>query len=371
MRTVTSGRPTVLMLTKSLWVGGIANLIVDGSQHWDRDRFDYRVAYMLPGADVLVERLAAAGVPVDYVGSEGRVGPGVLTRFRRLLREHRPDVIHAHQPVPAIVARVATRVPTVYSEYAEVGLYVTPTRLVNRLTYWRNRAVIACTKGVARSIARYPGPEPVVIPNGVDARVGAEQVVAARAELGVRPDQPLVVHLAMVRPEKGHRTLLAAAPLLRERVPDAQIVSIGGERTPGLLARLREEAAAQGGDVRLLGFVDEHLPYVGAADVFVNPSDTEGLPVAVLEAMMLGRPVVATGVGGVPDAIEHGRSGLLVPPRDPPGLAAAIAEVLRDRGLGARLGEEGRRVAERGYGLERMVRETEEIYRQVLGNGTR
>ena len=102
-----------------------------------------------------------------------------------------------------------------------------------------------------------------------------------------------------------------------------------------------------------------------AADVYVNPADFEGLPVSILEAMALERPIVATEVGGVPSVI-NGDTGVLVPAKDPKALASAVAELLADRERAATLGKAARALAESSYGLDRMVAELEAVYREVL-----
>nr|MBO2500942.1 glycosyltransferase [Acidimicrobiia bacterium] len=150
---------------------------------------------------------------------------------------------------------------------------------------------------------------------------------------------------------------------------DVVIVSIGGEKFPGDLERLRNEAAARGIDskIRFLGSRADALDFVAAADVFVNPADVEGLPVAILEAMALGKPVVATAVGGVPSVVLDGQTGRLVPPKNPEGLASAMAELLASSEERRRLAGNARALIERRFSLARMVERYENVYDEVLG----
>jgi glycosyltransferase involved in cell wall biosynthesis len=221
---------------------------------------------------------------------------------------------------------------------------------------------------VAASIAGYPGPDPRVVPNGVSCDPPAGARERARRELAIEDEAPLVVHVGNIRPHKGHANLVAAVPHLLATHPDVTVVSIGGEKHAGDLARVRalaDDAEVSGG-LRFLGRRPDALDFIAAADVFVNPADFEGLPVAVLEAMALGRPVVATAVGGVPGLVHDGDTGLLVPPGDPAALAAAIARVLDDPDLGSSLGAAGAKLVEAEYSLEAMVRQIESIYDEVL-----
>jgi glycosyltransferase involved in cell wall biosynthesis len=266
------------------------------------------------------------------------------------------------------VARVFAGRPVVYTEHNVASSYRGPVRWANRLTYRRNAAVTAVSPEVAASVSRYPGPDVVVVPNGVSCEAPEGAGARVRRELGLDGSAELVVHVGNIRPHKGHGNLVAAMPALLDSRPDVTVVSIGGEKHDGDLARVSGMAAAVGVSDRLrfLGRREDAIDFIAAADVFVNPADYEGLPVAVLEAMALARPVVATAVGGVPGLVRDGDTGLLVPPGDPAALAGAVARVLDDPDMAGRLGAAGAEVVRAGYSLESMVRRTEALYDEVL-----
>lgn len=361
-------RTRVLILIKGLGIGGAETLIAESSPLWDRDVFEYRVAYLLPWKDQLVPRLREADVTVDCLDWRGPASLRGLQRLRDLSREWQPHITHSHLPSAGVLARAAVKNTShIYTEHNIVDSYRQPTRGLNQLTYGRNEAVIAVSDAVAESIAGYPGPEPTVVPNGVTIEVGDEKVAAVRAELGLAPHASLVVHVGNIRPYKGHSTLIAATRTVVEKVPEAVVVSIGGEKHEGDLERLDSESRAAGvnGHLRFLGRRDDARAFIAAADLVVNPSDVEGLPVTLLEALALGRPVVATDVGGVSSVVEHERTGLLVPPGRPEALAMAMVLSLTSpesqewAAAGARL------VRER-HSLSSMVSSYEAIYRTVL-----
>ena len=362
-------KPTILIFIKGLGIGGAERLISDGSEFWDTDTYDYRVAYVLPWKDQVVPDLEARGVPVRCIGTPRGLRPPVVRGLRDLISEWNVDLVHAHLPTTGTLARVFAGVPVVYTEHNMVTSYRWPTRIANRLTYWRNAAVTAVSDAVAESLTGFPGPRVEVVENGVSAIHRPAEAAAARAELGVQPEDPLIVHVGNIRPHKGHSNLIAAAAILRERVPDATIVSIGGEKHTGDLDRIRAEAAGAGvGEmVRFLGRRSgtEARAFMEAADVYVNPADFEGLPVSILEAMALARPIVATDVGGVPTVISA-NTGVLVPAKDPTALATATAELLADRARAETLGKAAKALAENEYGLDKMVARTEAIYAEVL-----
>ncbi len=361
-------RARVLVLIKGLGIGGAERLIVDGAEHWDRERFDYRVVYVLPWKDQMVDPLRAAGVEVDCIGSERGMGPRAFRGLRRLIGEWQPDILHAHLPSAGIMARMVGGAPVVYTEHNIAGSYRQPTRTLNRLSYGRNAAAIAVSGAVAESLEGYPGPAPRVIPNGITVTVTAAEVDAVRTELGIEPDQNLIVQVGNIRPHKGHENLIAATGIIAAAVPSALVVSVGAEKHDGDLARVRDSAATAGvsSHIRFMGRRPEARAFLAAADVVVNPADYEGLPLAVLEALSLGKPVVATEVGGVPTVVIDGVTGRLVPAKDPEALAAAVVEALTSPAASG-WGAAGAELVERNHGIGHMIKEYEKVYDEVRG----
>lgn len=361
-------RPVVTVLVKGLGIGGAEKLISEGARYWSRDAFDYRVAYILPWKNQLVDELTELDVPVTCIGSSRGMTPGSMPRLRRLVRAPGPGLIHAHLPWAAILARVVSPKPVVYTEHNLPSAYRYPTRLANRLTYWRNHAVTAVSPAVAARVRRYPGPRVEVVPNGVSVAVSDSSANEVRRELGLTPSQPLVVHVGNIRPGKGHEVLVRTSAALAQTRSDVTVVSVGGEKYPGGLERLKSHVAQQGlnGTLRFIGPRRDALSFIAAADVYVNPADVEGLPVTILEAMALGRPVVATSVGGVASLIQNGANGFLIPPGSPAALAEAITALLDDPATRRRVGAAGAATVAANYNLESMVRAFEDIYRRVL-----
>jgi glycosyltransferase involved in cell wall biosynthesis len=361
-------RPVVLVVIKGLGIGGAEKLISEGARHWDRSHFDYRVGYVLPWKNQLVGELETLGIPVHCLGTRRGLTPIVAWRLRRLIRDSRAALVHAHLPTAGILARVVSSVPVIYTEHNLAHSYRWATRVANRLTYRRNRAVTAVSEAVAAAVAGYAGPEVEVVPNGVAVDVDSEAASRARDELGLGPGDPLVVHVGNIRPGKGHDLLVEATATLVEHRPEVMVVSIGGEKYPGRLDRLRRAAGVRGldGKLRFLGRRPDALAFMAAADVYVSPAEIEGLPVTILEAMALGRPVVATAAGGVPSVVKDEETGLLVEPSNPSMFAHAIERLLADRSLASGLAEAGTSLVARDYGLEPMIRAFEDIYRRVL-----
>lgn len=358
-------RTRVLVLIKGLGIGGAEKLISEAVPFWDRDRFEYQVAYLLPWKDQLVPTLRDAGVRVDQLGN-GRNGLATVRAIRSHLKTTAPDIVHAHLPITGVLARVLSPAPVIYTEHNVASSYRFPTKQLNRLTYGRNARTIAVSDAVALSVSGYA--TPLLIPNGVSVAVTDEERASVRSELGIPDETVLIAHVGNIRPHKGHKNLMEATAILQTEFSGFLVVSIGGEKYAGDFERIRAETEQHGisEHFRHLGRREDAISFLAAADVVVNPSDHEGLPLAVLEAMSLGTPVVATAVGGVPSVIESGRNGVLVPAGDPAALASAIGDVAFDPALRNRLGETARADALAKHGLEAMVHAVENVYLEVI-----
>jgi glycosyltransferase involved in cell wall biosynthesis len=235
------------------------------------------------------------------------------------------------------------------------------------MTYGRNSAVICVSEAVRESVVGYPGPRPVVVPNGVPA-LAATTGDRVREEFGIGADTKLIVHVGNIRPHKGHENLINATTKLVEMGEDCVVLSVGGEKHQGDLERVRRSAADNGisSAIRFLGRRTDARRLLGAADLVVNPSDVEGLPIALLEAMAMARPVVATDVGGVASLVKDEATGLLVPPADPDSLASAISRALHDPDA-SKWGQAGASLVQADHGMAGMIRSYEATYRKILG----
>lgn len=359
-------RHRILILIKGLGLGGAERLIADAAPFWDRSRFDYAVAYVLPWKDQLVADIVGQGVEVTCVGGKRGTDLGTPRRFRDLVARWKPDLVHAHLPSAGVIARLFSPVPVVYTEHNLAESYRPTVRRMNRATYKRNRAVIAVSDPVADSLATYPGPTPKVIPNGITVE-RPDDADAVRTELGLGPAVPLVVHVGNIRPHKGHSNLIAATRLISAEHPEVVVVSIGGEKRDGDLERVQKEAEAAGlGDsIRFLGRRDDARKFLAAADVVVNPSDVEGLPVALLEALLFSRRVVATDVGGVSQVVIDEQTGLLVSPGDPEALANGVLRALESPRAN-QWAEAGRGLVLDRHSMTSMIFAYESVYTEIL-----
>ena len=227
------------------------------------------------------------------------------------------------------------------------ALFVALERLAAR---WTDTIVTLTPREVDEHLARRIGrrEQYAVVPSGVPTaqlRATAPSRAAARARLGLAPGAFVVVGVGRLVPIKGFDLLVAALPALLARVPTAQVVLVGDGEERDALA-VRAAALGVGGRLRITGAVGDVTGHVAAADLLAAPSRNEGMGRVLVEAMALGLPVVGAAVGGIPDVIEDGECGLVVPPEDPAALAEALAELGVDAARRAKLGSAGRRRAE-------------------------
>jgi glycosyltransferase involved in cell wall biosynthesis len=362
----------ILHLIKGLGRGGAEQLLASAAPYLDAARFEQHVAYLIPHKNLLVPELAEAGIAAHCLG-EGTRGAWV-GRLRGFVRAHGIDLVHSHSPYMAVGSRlgVGKRVRHVHTEHNVWDSYHPATRWANLLTFPRNDHVFAVSEHVSASI-RYPKglrflrmPHVETLYHGLDpaalSRWGDSDGI--RTELGLPPETPLFGTVANFRPQKGHRDLVEAAVHVREAIPEARLLLVGqGPAEADVRRQVRELGLED--TVLFLGQRDDAPRVAGSLDVFVLASLFEGLAIALIEAMSLGRASVVTGVGGLGEVIRHGENGLIVPPREPKALAEAIVTLLRDDGMRRRLGQEARRRAE-DFDIRVAVERVQQVYEELL-----
>ena len=362
----------VLWLAKGLGPGGMERLLVTHASVGDRGKFEYSAAYLVERPHSVMGELEALGVPCTRLGHGRDVDLLWIRELRALVRNRRIDVVHVHSPMVAALARPALRSmrhrpAVVYTEHNSWDCYASPTRVANAATYLLDDAHLAVSSAAARSVASPLRRKVEVLTHGIDVRSVAwhrSERDVKRAELGIGPDIVVVITVANLRHEKGYDVLLAAAVQAMATRPDLLFLSVGQGR---LASEMEERRGALGlGDrFRFLGFRDDVHSLLAAADVFCLASRNEGLPVALMEAYAVGVPVVATRVGGLPEVVEDGGSGLLVDPEDPDALAQAIVTLAGDEPRRRQLGQRAVELAAQ-FDSRVAVRRIEALYDEVI-----
>jgi glycosyltransferase involved in cell wall biosynthesis len=315
---------------------------------------------------------------VEFIGLERRGKPALrpwAALIARLRREP-VDILHSHKfgsnAWGAVISRLAG-VPSFIAHEHSWAFEGRPVRrLVDRHVIARTADVIVAVSAEDRrrmtEIEKIPPQLIELIPNGI-ADPPQHGRTDVRAELGIEPGAPVIGTLATLRPYKGVDVLIRAAARLVPGTPGLRVLVAGADDAahPGVRGELQQLIAELGLErqVLLLGFRSDVPSVVEAMDIGICSSDFEGTPLSVMEYMEEAKPVVASAVGGLPDVIEDGVTGLLVPARDPEALATAVADLLADPARRAAMGERGRKLRRERYSIDATVRAVANLYERT------
>jgi glycosyltransferase involved in cell wall biosynthesis len=358
---------------------GVAGSSIHGVSRlfsWWFPRYDTRFAPSLVGLkhpEPATRWLGEQGIPVLSLG-RGRFDPRILGDLVRVGRERRARILHVHGYAAADFGRLAARrlgaALVLHEHFADPRMPAyqgLADRALSSLTD-RAIAVSASTRDFLVRERHVPAERVRLIWNGAPldefAPVSADVARAARRSLGIAEDALVAGSIGRLSEQKGHRYLVDAAPALLASRPAAHLLIVGdGDR----MEPLKAQAAALGVASRITfaGHREDVRALLGALDVFCISSTYEGTPLALFEAMAAGRAIVSTAVDGCREVLDDGVTGLLVPPRDPAALAAAIGRVLDDAGLRRSLGDNARAASTR-YDIRACVTAMEALYDEVL-----
>jgi glycosyltransferase involved in cell wall biosynthesis len=375
-------RISVLTLIESATVTGPSRILLDfaakaGSPEPDLPAIDLTVLTFHRGTGECTLAAAAqrVGVPAIVIPERGRWDPGVMGRLRRAVEEFNPDILESRNVKSHFFIR-ATGLHKRFPWIAWNHGYTSKDRLdraYNKLDRWSLRGafrVMTVCRPFADAIEAQgvPAGKISVLHNFVKPYTAAtpEEKARLREQLGLGDDK-VILTVGRMSAEKGHADLLEAIALLRNSPGFAGyrvlFVGDGPEQE-----NLRQQAARLGISDRIVmpGFQRDVAPYYGMATIFALPSHSEGSPNVVLEAMSAGLPVVAASVGGVPEIVENGKTGILVPPRDPGAMADGLKHLLQSEDSRERMGAAAKQKAESAYTFEDYKRALTQFYVETL-----
>ncbi len=362
--------------------GGGESLAREITQRLDPDRFEptYCVTRWEPEPEHQrgLDELAAAGV--EFIGIE-RAARLDLRPWRPVVRRlcnGGVDILHSHKFGSNVWAAMLARLvrPPVFIAHEHTWSYSgdrVRSILDRRLIASTADAFVAVSREDQRKmmdIEKIPPEKTRFIPNGIEIEPAPESARAeVRAELGIDPAQPVIGTVAALRPQKALDVLIDAAIRVREEVPGLVLLIVGGEdpSIPQETARLHELVSQHraGGLVRFLGLRDDIPRVLAAFDIGVLSSADEGSPLSIMDDMDAALPVVATRVGGVPDIVADGETGILVEPGNSRALSAGIERVLADPEMARQMGEAGRRRRRNQFTLAATVKRIETFYEEL------
>jgi glycosyltransferase involved in cell wall biosynthesis len=364
----------VTHVTLSLDVGGLERNIVNQVREGHRLGQEVSVVCLeRPGT--LSAQVETLGARVICLHKRPGLRPGLIGQMQRVLRRLRPHVAHTHQIASLLYTGLAARgaaVPVVVHTEHGKERYADRlrTRWLGRLAGRYTARFFCLSQDMAAAVKAHhivpPGKVRVIL-NGIDTASFQERREAhtLRQSLGIPPDTPVIGTVGRLTPVKQQDLLLRAFARVREQVPGARLLLVGDGP---LLADLQGLATQLGVAkvTHFVGYQPEPQRYLPLLDVFALTSASEGIPQALLEASAAGIPSVASQVGGVPEVIDHGRTGLLFPNGNQDALIAAMFGLLTDPGRARRMGEAARGRVESLFHIRRMAKDYHQQFLELL-----
>ncbi|MBI4489164.1 MAG: glycosyltransferase [Deltaproteobacteria bacterium] len=385
----------ILHLIESLGPGGAERLLYTNLSRLDRRRFDGIVCHLYNAGLHWAKPIQKVGYPVISLGMSD------LHEIRRgffgllqVLCDHQIDLVHTHLYGANLYGRLAGSLkgirvlsslhnpdfgPEALMDNADLsrpkayGAWLLD-RFSCRLRGLRFLAVSEFMKRFAVHSMGIPPERIEVIYNPVDLSqfksLPKESVAYLRKEIGLAREDPILLCIGRLSHQKGQWYLIQALPAICRRFPEVKLLLVGAG-LPKVEERLRDLARSQGveGNVRFLGVRNDIVELLALCDIFVFPSLYEGLGIALVEAMAMERPCIASRTGPIPEVVENGGSGVLVEPKDPQQIAGAVVGLLDDSSLRAKMGWRGRRIVEERFNVDRTIHQLEALYERLGGDG--
>jgi glycosyltransferase involved in cell wall biosynthesis len=363
----------VMLLTVGLTVGGTEGQLLELASRLDSRRFNVLVC-ALKGEGPVARVMRERGIRVVTLNGRGAWDVRVLYRLFRLVRQERPEILHAFLGFANLAASLAGRlpgVPVVIWSYRDVEVWKTKAHwLVDRLAVRWADAITCCSDAVRRFVLAHMNGQAskfLTIHNGVDLEMFGSARAASRSELKLREGGVVIGTVSRLdEPKKGLAVMLRALAHLagRDGMPDWQWLLVGDGPARDRLRSLAVELELPG-QVMFAGLRHDVASVLPVMDIFVCPSLYEGFGIAIVEAMAVGRPVIASATGGITEIVVHGDTGLLVPPGDAAALADALATLLTHPDQARAMGARGlARVRER-FSIETTVQQHQQLYESL------
>jgi glycosyltransferase involved in cell wall biosynthesis len=359
----------ILHLITELEPAGAENLLLSLVRNFDKKKFYIVVSYIY-GQGTLACEIERAGIKVVDLSRKGKIDPLLLLRLFLLIRKEKIEIIHTHLVHASIAGRIAGKLAGAKSiittrHYAYYDKVTSLINWIERKTAVFNDLFIVISNAVKEYMVikeKYKPERITVIYNAVDLCLFDSQ---DQSPIPKNSDF-LIASVGRLHPSKGYDTLLKSMPLVISEFPSAKLVIIGNGIQKEYLQRLCSD----------LG-ISEHVIFLGRKtpaevidflrniDLFVLSSKWEGFGLVLIEAMALGKPVVATNVGGISEIVENGTTGFLVPPAQPKELSTKIIQLLRDRPIAKRMGVMGRKKVELKFSIKTMIDKLNLLYRKL------
>ncbi len=366
----------ILYITRSLELAGAERMVCDLASNLDPDKFKVTVCTFVKGS--LMEEMIKRGIEVILMERKFRYDPTLVWRIARLISGKKINIIHSHMFQSSLYALplvlLFKKLVFVISEH---GGHLEISRITRRRCFYEiiakvSKAVIVVSsalKDELSKIFRIPPEKIVVIYNGIEITKFDDNFdsLQTKRKIGLKLDTLVIGNVANLNPPKGHKYLLEAMPIVLHEIQNTKLIIIGDGALRSELENQTEKLRISE-NVIFLGRRNDIPELLSIMDVFVMPSITSGetFCIAAAEAMAMGKPVVASRIGGLPEVVADTKTGFLVPPKNPAALAAAIIKLLKDRKLALDMGQAGKKRVGQEFTLDKMVKRTEQLYENLV-----
>ncbi|MEM3071799.1 MAG: glycosyltransferase [Candidatus Anstonellales archaeon] len=360
----------VLHIIPNFRPGGAERLVIELMKASDQEIFEIAAVSLYPESGTILEKeINKNDLKVFYCDKKIGLDLRMFYKLYRIFKEFKPDVVHTHLSVlrysllPSILCRIPLRVHTVHSiaqkEVDRIG------KIIHFYAFrFAGVVPIGISQNIAASIKEIYGKHiyvPVIY-NGVPTA----SYVSQPGKVLQKEKNKIILHVGSFSTAKNHPLLIEAFEIVQKECPETRLWLVGeGPNIPKVKSLVDEKGLSC--CVSFLGIRDDVPTLIASSDIFVMSSDWEGLPLAVIEAMAAGKPVVTTNVGAIPEIVKDGESGIVVPPGNRENLANAILRLLRDHALRERMGNQAKKRAISSFDISRTAREYENLYLYMLG----
>jgi glycosyltransferase involved in cell wall biosynthesis len=341
----------------------------------DRNRYNPSVICFNNGNGIIAKEIKNLKIPVINLGMTHKGRIDAFLRLSRLIHDAQPVILHTwlfHANITGRLLGRLNKVPIIITSRRNINIGGKWRELLKRLTSGLDDKVIAVCEAVRQAeivSSKIPAEKVVTIYNGINplyfAPVSIDASRKIRNSFEIPDDAFLLGAIGRLHPSKGFNDLISALAYIKATTNSVRLIIVGeGELRDSLELQIINHNLS--GTIKFAGLRNDIPEILSSLDVLVSPSLWEGMPNVVLEAMAAGKPVVATSVGGTPETVVDGETGLLVPPRNHEALATAILRLLGNSELRTRMGHAGRERVLNHFSIQRMVTKTQHLYKELM-----
>lgn len=350
-------------------LAGAPRHFLDIVEHLDLNKFE--LAVICPPGPLAGEiKKVRRKIDLEIIRMDSRLDISAIRRIRRQIKFLKPDIIHTHGTRGGVLGRLAAinlGIPVLYTEHLWTKQFRLDNRILNFFHYFSNWFLDMFTSlniAVSGAVKEFLVSSGITYPEKVVIIYNGIEPIKEEAEVLKDPKEIKLVSVGTLNAQKGMQYLIQAMPKVLKEFPDVNLEIVGSGPYKNHLEKLVKKLKLNK-NVKFAGFLPDIPKHLAKFDIYIQPSLSESFGLAIVQAMGVGMPVVATETGGIPEVVTMGKTGILVPPQSPKSLSEAILELIRDPKMARKMGETGRKDARLKFSLDDMITELEQVYEEM------